>query len=38
MSTFPIPFTAVLLTLEAVGVYSLQARLERWDHNRHLND
>jgi hypothetical protein len=36
VTAFLIPFTAVLLTL--LGVYSLQARLERWDHNRHLND
>lgn len=38
MTAFLTAFIALLLTLEAIGVYSLQARLERWDHNRHLDD
>ncbi|MDT5017247.1 MAG: hypothetical protein QOD39_3407 [Mycobacterium sp.] len=25
-------------TLAALGVYDLQVRLERWDHNRHAED
>jgi len=24
--------------LAAIGLYSLQARLERWDHDRHAED
>ena len=31
-------FTAVLAALAATGVYDLQVWLERWDHNRHLED
>jgi hypothetical protein len=29
---------SVCVPLAAVGLYSLQARLERWDHDRHAED
>jgi hypothetical protein len=30
--------TGAVLALIAVGVYNLQTWLERWDHQRHLED
>jgi hypothetical protein len=30
--------TVMLLVLTAIGVHSLQAWLERWDHDRHGED
>jgi len=38
MSTFQSVVIAVSLALFAFGVYDLQLRLERWDHERHFND
>jgi len=38
MNTLLTVFTAVLLVLTAVGVYKLQSWLERWDHDRHVED
>ena len=38
MSGYLTPFTAVLVSVAAVGVYNLQVWMERWDRNRHLND
>jgi hypothetical protein len=29
---------AIGTPLAALGLYDLQTRLERWDHNRHLDD
>jgi hypothetical protein len=31
-------FTAILLVPTAIGINTLQARLERWDYDRHLED
>jgi hypothetical protein len=31
-------FTVVLLVLSAIGIYSLQTWLERWDRDGHLQD
>jgi len=38
VSAFLILLAAVLVVLTAIGIYDLQAWLERWDHNRHLFD
>ena len=29
---------SVCVPLAAIGLYTLQARLERWDHDRHAED
>lgn len=29
---------SICVSLAAIGLYSLQARLERWDHDRHAED
>jgi hypothetical protein len=38
MSTLQNVVILVPLALFAVGVHNLQLWLERWDHERHLND
>jgi hypothetical protein len=38
MSTLMTVFTVGLAALTAVGVHDLQAWLERWDHDRHVQD
>jgi hypothetical protein len=38
MTAYLTVFMAVLVALVASGVYDLQAWLERWDHDRHVND
>jgi hypothetical protein len=38
VTAFLMVFTAVLLVLAAIGIHGLQAWLERWDHDRHLED
>lgn len=38
MTAFLTVCTAVLAAMAAMGVYDVQLWLERWDHNRHLED
>jgi hypothetical protein len=38
MNAFLIICTSVAVPLAACGLYEVQARLERWDHDRHAED
>ena len=38
VNTVLVVFTAVVLVFIAIGVHSLQAWLEQWDHRRHFED
>lgn len=38
MSTFVVVCISICAPLAAIGLYSLQVRLERWDHDRHAED
>lgn len=38
MNAFWVVSISVCVPLAAIGLYNLQARLERWDHDRHAED
>jgi hypothetical protein len=38
MNTLLMLCISISAPLAALGVYDLQTRLERWDHNRHAED
>ena len=38
MNVFLVAGISICVPLAAIGLYSLQARLERWDHDRHAED
>jgi len=38
MNTALVLGISVCVPLAAIGLYTLQARLERWDHDRHAED
>jgi hypothetical protein len=38
MNAFLVVGISIVVPLAAIGLYSLQVRLERWDHDRHAED
>lgn len=38
MNTLVVVAISICVPLAAIGLYSLQLRLEQWDHDRHAED